>query len=508
MNEQQTRSLWMDEVAPKPAPPLANDAECEVLVVGGGIAGLSAAYEAARLGRSVILIDRSDICGGMTARTTAHLASESDDWTHKLIDGLGEDAARTNFESQAAAINRIEAICRDEGFDADFTRLDAYLVPAEKKHSSDLEKEYEACRKIGMPVEWADQAPLPLPPETRALRFADQARFHPLKYCRGLIGAVERLGGRLHGNSAYARHEEDDDGVTVETAERRRIRAGIVMFATNSPVNATVAVHTKQVPMRTYAIAAQVERGSIPDALMWDTLEAYHYVRLQPGSDGTDWLIVGGEDHRSGTVDDGDLRFGRLEQWARERFPTMGEVGHRWSGQVMEPVDGIPYSGVTSGSKRTFLHTGDSGMGITNAVAGALNFAALLQGDKAHFAELFDPSRKPKSLGTLGEYAKGQGEVVANLAEYATPGEIDSADALKPGEGAVMRRGASKVAVYRDEDGVLVERSAVCTHVGCIVHWNGTEKCWDCPCHGSQFATDGSVLNGPATRPLAEVDRD
>ena len=503
-----TRSIWTEDSPAIEAPPLDVDATCDVLVVGGGIAGLSAAYEAAHLGRSVIVIDRGDVGAGMTAHTTAHLASESDDWNFKLIDAHGKDAARTNYESQVAAINRIEAICRDEGIDCDFVRLDGFLVPAEPADMDDLKKEYEACREIGMAVEWSHEAPVPLAPGTRALRFPDQGRFHPLKYCAGLARAIVARGGRLHGQTAYSGQDEEEEIVTVETGTGHKIRAGAVMYATNSPVNERVSIHTKQVPMRTYAIAGKVEHGAVADALLWDTREAYHYVRIQPaGADG-DWLIVGGEDHRSGTADDGSDRFDRLEKWARKNYPALGEVSHRWSGQVMEPSDFLPYSGRTPHSKRTFLHTGDSGMGMTNAVAGALNFAALLDGGKAHFAELFDPARKPLSRAGLGEYVKGQGAVLANLAEYVTQGEIDSADELKPGEGAVVRRGKSKIAAWRAPGGKLVERSAVCPHAGCIVHWNGTEHCWDCPCHGSQFKPDGSVINGPAIGPLAEVDKD
>ena len=505
MREGQTTSLWMEGAETIDAPTLRADASCDVLVVGGGIAGLSSAYEAARCGRQVMLIDRGPIGRGMTARTTAHLASESDDWNYELVKARGEDDARTNLESQAAAINRIEAICRDEGIDADFTRVDAFMVPASAAHMSQLRDEYDACRGIGMEVEWADEAPMPLPDGAQALRFTDQGRFHPLKYCAGLARAIVGRGGVLHSDTVYASHDEDDDGVTVETADGHRIRASQVMFATNSPVNATVAIHTKQVPMRTYAIAARIPVGAIPDVLIWDTLETYHYVRQQPGNDGSNWLIVGGEDHRSGTANDGDERFSMLERWARDRFPSMDDVEYRWSGQVLEPVDYLPYSGRMPGSERTFLHSGDSGMGMTNAVAGALNFAALLRGDKAHFEALFDPSRKPATAGTIGEFVKGQGEAVVNLAGYILPGEKDSVDDLSPGEGAVIRRGLKKVAAYRHEDGRIEERSAVCTHVGCIVQWNGTEKCWDCPCHGSQFRIDGSVINGPAVRPLDEV---
>jgi Rieske Fe-S protein len=165
----------------------------------------------------------------------------------------------------------------------------------------------------------------------------------------------------------------------------------------------------------------------------------------------------------------------------------------------------MPFSGLNPGNRAVYIHTGDSGTGMTNGVAGALNFIALYRNEKARFSKLFDPARKPKSRTSLKEYAKGQAGVVANFAEYVEGGEVDSVDEIAPGEGAIVRRGLAKHAVYRAEDGTIVERSAVCTHVGCIVHWNRFEKCWDCPCHGSQFRPDGSVLNAPAIRPLASV---
>lgn len=498
-------SLWRVETKPQRRPTLDKDVVCDLLVVGSGIAGLSSAYEAARCGAKVIVIDRGDITGGMTARTTAHLSSEIDDTYAELVRVVGEDRARLYHQSQIAAVNRIQVICEEEAIDADFKRLPGYLVAARKNDQELLDEEYKACRKLDVDASWTDCAPLPLPEGTKALKFADQARFHPLKYCAGLARAIEGLGGRLFGHTAYISHDESNAGVTVRTEGGQTIRAAAALFATNSPVNDLVKVHTKQVPMRTYVVAGRVPAGSVEDALVWDTLEAYHYVRLQPDGEGQDWLIVGGEDHRSGTSNDMSERFERLEGWTRDRFPGILQFEHRWSGQVMEPADFLPYSG-RDGSERIYLHSGDSGQGMTNGVAGALNFIALYRNEKAHFAELFDPARKPTSRISLGEYIKGQGPVVANLAEYVESGEVDTVDQIKPGEGAIIRRGLAKHAVYRTEDGSLIERSAVCTHVGCIVHWNGFEKCWDCPCHGSQFLPDGSVLNGPAVRPLAEVE--
>ena len=498
-------SLWRAEFEPLPYPALESDADCDLVVVGSGIAGLSSAYEASRFGAKVIVIDRGDVTGGMTARTTAHLATEIDDRYFDLIKVVGEDNARLYHESQVAAVNRIEQICEDEGIDSDFTRLPGYLVPADASYQAELEQEYEACRKLGVEVKWSDTAPVPLPDGTRALKFPNQGRFHPLKYCAGLALAIQKRGGRLFSRTAYVDHEEDGDGVTIRTEAGPSIRAAAALFATNGPVNDKVKIHTKEVPMRTYAIAGRVPSGTVQDALIWDTLEPYHYVRLQPAADGQDWLIVGGEDHRSGTANDMEDRFERLERWACERFPGFENAEHRWSGQVLEPDDFLPFSG-RDGSDRIYVHSGDSGMGMTNGVAGSLNFIALYRNDKARFAELFAPERKPSSGLSLKEYFKGQAGVLSNLSEYLSGGEVADLDEIPPGEGAIVRRGLAKHAVYHGEDGVFIERSAVCTHVGCIVHWNSFEKCWDCPCHGSQFQPDGTVINGPAITPLAKVD--
>ena len=502
-----TSSFWYEDAGLEKRPALAADTSCDLVVIGAGIAGLSTAYEAARWGWKVVVIDRQGSIGGvMTPRTTAHLASELDDYYHYLIKAVGEDQARLYHDSQVAAINRVEAICEDEKIDCDFARVEGFLVPAEPGHQRDLENEYEACRAIGVDVEWANEAPVALPPGTRALRFPDQARFHPLKYVRGLIRAIESREGRIFGSTVYVDHREDDEGVLIEIEAGPSIRAKAAVFATNSPVNDKVTIHTKQVPNRTYVIAGAVPKGSVPDALVWDTLDAYHYVRIQPLGTGEDLLIVGGEDHRTGEATAMDDRFARLEQWTRERFPGFGEVGYRWSGQVMEPVDYMPYSGRNPGNESIYVHTGDSGQGMTNGVAGALNIAALLFEQKARFAEVLDPSRKPKAGTTLADFLAGQAEAVKNLSEYLTSGEVGSVDDIRPGEGAIVRRGASKIAAFRRDDGTVVERSAACTHVGCIVHWNSIEKCWDCPCHGSQFQPEGDVIVGPAIHPLKAVD--
>ena len=503
VGDERSRSCWMADSAPISAPPLVGDAQADVAVIGGGIAGLSIAYELVRHGRSVILIDRGEIGWGMTARTTAHLASELDDFYHELIRVRGVDEARLYHQSQVAAINRIEAIVEETGIDCDFKRVDGYLIAGSPDHQQLLEKEYDACRELAVDVQWVGQAPVPGVESGRALRFGGQARFHPLKYLHGLARAITTAGGRLFSNTAYVSSSEESGNVVIATEQGPRIRAHSAVFATNSPVNDKVAIHSKQLPYRTYVIAGEVPKRTVADALLWDTLDPYHYVRLQPRDDGRDLLIVGGEDHRSGDENDMEERLARLELWTRERYPAFLGVNYRWSGQVLEPVDYLPFSGRNPGNRGVYIHSGDSGQGLTNGVAGSLTIVPLILDEDSRFAPVLDPGRV--SLSAVREFMEGVVGAVANFTEHLRPGEIASADELKPGEGAILRHGVKKIAAYRGEAGTLVERSATCTHVGCVVHWNPFERCWDCPCHGSQFAPDGSVLNGPALKPLAQA---
>ncbi len=237
--------------------------------------------------------------------------------------------------------------------------------------------------------------------------------------------------------------------------------------------------------------------------LYWDIADPYHYVRLNPGPGSIDYLIAGGADHKTGEADDGDIRFEAIEAWIRSLVPALGKEVHRWSGQVMDTIDYCGFIGRNPGSEHLFVVTGDSGQGMTLwSACGTFNKDLIISG-KSPWQEVYVPSRKTPS-GVVN-YISENVTAIKNFAEYLMPGELDSVDELKPGQGGIVRDGISKVAVCRDESGKLHLNSAVCTHLGCLVHWNSTEQCWDCPCHGSHFAPDGSVLCGPATAPLPKV---
>jgi len=492
-----TTSVWMRTGEVPAGEPLAGDARADVCVVGAGIAGLTTAYLLAREGRSVVVLDDGPVAGGETCRTTAHLVNALDDRYYELERLHGERGARLAAESHTAAVDQIEEIVSEEQIDCDFERLDGYLFVPPGESTEQLGWELRAAHRAGLTeVRYVERVPYDAYDFGAALHFPYQGQFHILKYMSGLASAFRRRGGRLH-TRTHAEHIEGGADAHVKTSEGHTVRAGAVVVATNTPVNDLVAIHTKQAPYRTYVIGARVPKGSVPRMLLWDTPDPYHYVRLQAEGD-HDVLIVGGEDHKTGQAEDFDERFRCLEEWTRERFPAVESVEYRWSGQVMEPVDGLGFIGRNPlDADNVYIATGDSGNGMTHGTIAGILIRDLILGRDNAWATLYDPSRISLRAGL--EWSKENLNVAAQYTDLLTGGEVESADEVAPGTGAILRRGLRKIAVYRDEAGALHELSAVCAHLGCVVNWNDKEKSWDCPCHGSRYhPEDGHVLNGPA----------
>lgn len=500
----QTVSIWM-KTADAPAPPaLMVSTRADTVIVGAGIAGLTTAYLLMREGQSVIVLDDKHVGGGQTERTTAHLANALDDRFYEMIRLHGEGGARLAAESHTRAIDRIEQIVKDEKIDCDFFRVDGYLFAPPGESTDEIDREIEAAHTAGLKdVERVERAPIKDFDTGAALRFPHQGQFHITKYLRGLTDAIKRRGGKIF-TGTHVQKIEGGKNAYIETEGGFTVHADAIVVATNSPINDTVAIHTKQAPYITYAIGARVPKDSVERALFWDTSDPYHYVRTQPEND-HDVLIVGGEDHKTGQANDMDERYARLEAWARERFPMIEKIEYRWSGQVMETIDGLAFIGRNPlDADNVFIATGDSGMGMTHGTIAGILITDLIMERENEWETLYDPSRK--SLGAIKDFASENLNVAAQFVDYVTPGDVSSIDEIEPGEGAIIRRGLSKVAVYRDEAGAIHECSAVCTHLGCIVAWNNSEKTWDCPCHGSRFDARGRVTNGPAVSDLAPVN--
>ncbi len=496
-------SLWSATATLPVHAPLSANLSVEVCVIGAGIAGLTTAYLLAKSGVSVAVLEALSIGDGETSHTTAHIAVPDDRFC-VIEKEYGLDAARAVAQSFAAATDLIEANVRNEQIACEFKRLDGYLFSCAADPNRALDEELAAARRAGVDALKEEALPVDVPVHGPFLRFPRQAQFHPLHYLGGLARAVERKRGAIYCGTRAIDVAERNDHVIVSTPTGK-ITADAVVVATNTPFNDRVSIHVKQNAYQTYVVAALVPKGRMPHLLLWDDGDPYHYVRLADGTDEEhDLLIVGGADHKTGQEQHPERHYHAIETWMREHFPQAGPLAYRWSGEVMEPLDGLAYLGRNPGSKNVYVITGDSGNGMTHATIGAMLVSDLIVGRENPWVSIYDPSRKPYKEAM--QFVKEQANIAKQYTDWVSAGDESDVAALPPGEGTLVRSGLKKYAVYRDELGALHCHSAKCTHLGCVVQWNSTEQTWDCPCHGSRFSAYGGVLHGPAVERLATVE--
>lgn len=496
-----TGSIWKATAEVKDYPPLAGGSRADVCVVGAGIAGLTTAYLLQKEGKSVVVLEAMAVGSGETGRTTAHFFPP-DERYHIIERKFGIERAAMVADSYRQATTLVETIVREEGIDCNFTRLDGYLIPQVSKHIQSLEREYVSAQRLGVDVEMLERVPGLVFDTGRCLRFANNAQFHPLRYLDGLAQAFVADGGVIHCGSRAMGIDKMGEEQTVRTLNGH-VHAAHVVVATHTPFNDKAVIHVKQAAYSTYVLGMRVPKGALPSMLMWDDGDPYYYVRLAAMDEGPDdVLIVGGQDHKTGQDEVPQHRWNEIEMWVRNRFPEAGEVLYRWSGEVMEPADGIAFLGNNPmDSDNVYVITGDSGNGMTNCTAGAMLVRDKILGRVNPWEEIYSPSRKP--IHGMGDLATEQVNVAEQYADWLRGGEVKSPEHIAPGEGALIRRGMTLYAVHRPAEGALQVCSAKCTHLGCAVHWNSAEKTWDCPCHGSRFSTSGEALHGPAVKPLA-----
>ncbi|RAK00282.1 glycine/D-amino acid oxidase-like deaminating enzyme [Larkinella arboricola] len=503
-------SFWIDTVDPIQFSPLNEDRTADVVVVGAGISGLSVAYNLAKAGKKVIVLEDGFVGSGETGRTTAHLSNALDDSYTEIEHYHGEEGARIAAESHTEAINFIERTVQEEGIDCDFERLNGYLFLHPTDQPETLNQEFAASHRAGIDTHRLAQVPGFAKDEGQCLQFPNQAQFHPMKYLKGLTDAFVRLGGEIFTETRVT--EVREDGVKTD---QYTVTAADVVVATNTPINDLFTMHTKQWPYRTYVVGVKIPKGSVPTALWWDTgdqesewvSQPYTYVRLQRLDAESDLVICGGHDHKTGQADEEDVpetdRYPLLIDWIREHFPMATEVVYRWSGQVMEPLDAMAFIGKNPGNDHIYIVTGDSGNGMTHGTIAGLLIPDLILGRENPWAKLYDPSRI--SLKVTGDYLKETGNFTKQLADFFMGSQVDDVNDLTNGQGAIINSGLQKIAAYRDEQGELHTHSALCPHMGCVVQWNADEKSFDCPCHGSRFTGKGVVVNGPAASDLKAV---
>lgn len=493
-------SLWVGTAPAAPElPRLERDITADVAVIGGGIVGLTTALLAQEAGARVALIEADRVGHGVSGYTTAKVSSQHGLIYAELESRLGADAARLYGQVNEAALAWIAERVEAAGIDCDFRRRSSYAYVTSTSGCDQVEAEARAATAAGLPATLVEQTPLPYP-VAAAVRFDDQAEFHASKY---LAALTEQLiaGGCEVFEHTRATGLDEGDRCTVETSAGGRLRAERAVVATHYPFLDRSLAFARVHPQRSYAIACRIA-GDPPDGMFISGDSPTRSIRAAP-LDGEELLLVGGESHATGTGGDTEERYRRLERFAREHW-EVESIDYRWSSQDGITLDHVPYVGrITPRSQRVLAATGFAKWGMTGGTAAAQVLAGLLRGEAGGpAAELLDPWRlTPRaSLPKLiKENAQAGLRMVGDRLTKRGGRPIDS---LEPGEGDVVHHAGEKVAGFRDEDGRLVAVSTRCTHLGCQVNWNSGERSWDCPCHGSRFAPDGTVLEGPAVKPL------
>ncbi len=500
-----TTPYWAATSGLPPFSKLAENITADAVVVGAGITGLTTAYLLTKAGKRVVVLERERCAAIDTGHTSAHLTVVTDVRLSKLVKQFGRDHAQAVWDAGLAAIDQIDSIVREHEIDAGFAWVDGYLHAPPDENGKDagrLQDEASLARELGFDVEFLERVPLVDRP---GFRIENQARVHPRRYLAGVARALVDLGGRIYEHSAADDFSDDPRSVT---ANGHTVTCDDIVIATHNPLVGLASLagatlfQTKLALYTSYVVAGRLRSHTMPDALWWDTGDPYYYLRVEPHK-GFDVVIFGGADHKTGQQHDTEACYRHLEERLAALLPDV-ELTHRWSGQVIETPDGLPYIGRTAGHQ--FAATGYGGNGLTfGTLAGMMIADAILERANP-WTDLFDPARKALTRG-LWDYLKENADYPYYMIRDRFAGaEARSLRHVKRGEGKIVEWKDRKVAAFRDRDGTTTLRSALCTHMGCTVSWNTAEHTWDCPCHGSRFTPAGDVIAGPAETPLSEVE--
>lgn len=481
--------------------PENTEESCDVVIVGGGITGFTAAVRLQEQGKSVILAEAHTVAYGTTGGTSAHINTFADTTYAEVEQNFGYDSAKLFARAIQEAVDTIHTHAATYRIDCDLETKDAYVYAEDESQQKELDSLLESALRAGVNADVVAGSPLPIP-ALKVIRLPGQAQFHPLKYLTGLRKVFEALGGIVLEHTRIEDVEQEENGLIARSGDRK-LRTRAVVYATHITPGGVNALHFLNAPYRSYVLAVTLNDDAYPDDLVYDMQEPYHYFRSHV-IDGQKYLIVGGNDHKTGH-DDPEVAFQELETYTKEHF-NVKDIAYRWSSQYYVPADGLPYIGKIPGSPNgLYTATGYNGNGmILGTIAGKI-LSDLVRERENPYAELFDPGRI-KPLAINPELIKENADVAYHfIADRLSAEELDSLRDVPKDTGMIAKIGGKKVAVYKSPSGEVHTLSPVCPHAHCYVNWNASEKSWDCPCHGARFSPEGQLITGPARKDLEKL---
>jgi len=495
-------SLWQNEIPVyKPQNDPDIQAIYDVAIIGGGITGISTAFQLQKAGKKCIVIEANNICFGTTGGTTAHLNTLLDTPYTRIIKNFGKDDAQLVARAATEAIDLIKTNIAQNGIACEFEDASAYLFSQTNEQTEELDEIYEACQDVGLDIAYNLSLPVTIDFD-KTIEVRGQGKFHPVKYVYGLAQAFEKAGGVILQQTRVT-GIEDTEGITIETANGN-FRAANLIYATHIPPGVNL-LQMRCEPWRSYAMSFTVKDENYPHDLIYDMYDPYHYIRSQK-IDGKEYVIVGGEDHKTGDGENTEANFLRLESYIRKHF-NVSEILFKWSSQYFEPGDGLPYIGHLPGHPgNIFVATGYGGNGMTYSSVAAMVLKQMILEEESPYIKLFNPNRVKPIAGFTTFLKQNVGAIRNFVDKWFDKEKLEEFVELAHGEAKVTKYNGEKLALYKDEHGELHAVSPVCTHLKCSVAWNDAEQSWDCPCHGSRFSYEGKVLTGPADHDLEKIE--
>ncbi|WP_077620916.1 FAD-dependent oxidoreductase [Bacillus sinesaloumensis] len=482
--------------------PLEEDLEVDVVIVGGGITGLTSAYVLVNEGLKVAVLEADQILNGTTGHTTAKVTAQHGLIYDEFITNFGRSTARLYYEANTDALKFIQKTVEEHQIECDFKGQDAVIYSTTDEYAQKLEKEAKAYNKIGIDGELVDQIPFKMDIKN-ALVMKNQAQFHPVKYLAHLVNLIKEKGGYIFEHTV-AVNVEPGEKPTVLTREGKRVTGGFVLACSHFPFYEGTGFYSARLKAtRSYIVAAKT-KDNYPGGMYISADQPTHSLRSAT-SNGEEYVLIGGGNHQTGERNDTLEDYSALNIFGEQIF-EVEKIHSRWSAQDLQTLDKIPYIGeLTTGEPNILVATGFRKWGMTNSTVAALLFRDIILKRNNPYRDLYSPARF-YAHPSLKNFFVNNAKVVKHLVQGKMEIPQKNVDEIPVGEGAVISINGHRKGAYKDEEGKVYIVDTTCTHVGCEVHWNNGEKSWDCPCHGSRFSYTGEVLEGPAEKPLQQYD--